>query len=148
VKALVIDDNLSVRTFVERVLRDAGYETATAGDGIAGQRLILRDGAPDIVITDESMPRMSGHEFAHWLRASFPAVKVLFLTGYVEHTERVSSGLWESVGYLEKPCTVRGLLQAVSLLIFKRLEARVIAPPSGPRPPSPAPQSSGTSRGR
>ena len=125
-RALVIDDNQSVRIFVERVLRDAGYETATATDGIEGQHLILRDGAPDLVITDESMPRMSGHEFAHWIRTSFPGVKVLFLTGYVEHTERMSADLWESVGYLEKPCTVRGLLQAVSLLMFRKLEARAV----------------------
>jgi len=123
VKALVIDDNSSVRIFVERVLREAGYETATAKDGVAAQHHILKDGAPDLVVTDESMPRMSGHEFAHWLHTSFPAVKVLFLTGYVEQTERIAGTSWERVGYLEKPCTVRGLLQAVSLLMFRRLDS-------------------------
>jgi DNA-binding response OmpR family regulator len=121
-KALVIDDNQSVRLFVERVLREAGYETSTARDGIHAQTAVLRDGPPDLVITDESMPRMSGHEFAHWIRASFPAVKVLFLTGYVEQTERAAGELWDKVAYIEKPCTVRGLLQAVSLLMFRRLE--------------------------
>jgi two-component system, cell cycle sensor histidine kinase and response regulator CckA len=123
VKALIIDDNQSVRIFVERVLRDAGYETMGADDGVSAQRLVLKTGAPDLVITDVSMPRMSGQEFAHWVRTSFPAVKVLFLTGYIDQTDRRSSGdLWVSVGYLEKPCTVRGLLQAVSLLMFRQLE--------------------------
>jgi CheY-like chemotaxis protein len=130
VKALVIDDNQSVRVFVERVFRDAGYETSTANDGIQAQQIVIRDGPPDIGVTDESMPRMSGHEFAHWVRASFPAVKVLFLTGYVEHAERACPDAWENVGYLEKPCTVRGLLQAVSILMFKRLEAPAISPSS------------------
>jgi two-component system cell cycle sensor histidine kinase/response regulator CckA len=122
VKALVIDDNQSVRIFVERVLRDAGYETATAKEGVAAQQHILKDGAPDLVVTDESMPRMSGQEFARWVRESFPAVKVLFLTGYIDHVARNSADAWVNEGYLEKPCTVRSLLQAVSLLMFRRLE--------------------------
>jgi DNA-binding NarL/FixJ family response regulator len=102
------------------VLRDAGYETLTANDGVAAQHLVLNTGAPDVVVTDESMPGMSGHEFAGWLRESFPSVKVLFLTGHI--TERDPNETWQNQGYLEKPCTVRGLLQAVSLLMFRRLE--------------------------
>jgi len=135
VKALVIDDNQSIRMFVERVLRDAGYQTLTAKDGVAAQHLILREGSPDVVITDESMPRMSGHEFAHWVRSNFPHVKVLFLTGYVEHAERSSVGLSEDVAYLEKPCTVRGLLQALQFLTAekrKSISSFVSAVPNHP----------------
>src|SRR5580765_7197461 len=115
-KALIIDDNQAVRMFVERVLRDAGYETTPAKDGIQAQHLVLRDGAPDLVVTDESMPRMSGHEFVHWLRTSFPSVKVLFLTGYISPTFGDPLEIIDGNGYLEKPCTVKGLLQAVSML--------------------------------
>ena len=122
-KALVIDDHNSVRLFVERVLREAGYETATAADGIAAQQHILKDGAPDLVITDQSMPGMSGREFSRWIRVSFPSVKVLFLTGYIDQVTRNSPDAWVNEGYLEKPCTVRGLLQAISLLMFRKLEA-------------------------
>ena len=121
-KALIIDDNRSVRTFVERVLRKAGYETMNAKDGIAAQQLVLSGGSPDIVITDESMPRMSGHEFARWLRESSPRVKVLFLTGHISPAFGDPIEMFENEGYLEKPCTMRGLLQAVSLLMFRQLE--------------------------
>jgi hypothetical protein len=48
---------------------------------------------------------------------------VLFLTGYIDHVARNSADAWVNEGYLEKPCTVRGLLQAISLLMFRRLEA-------------------------
>ena len=116
-KALVVDDNQAVRMFVERVLREAGYQTTTAKDGVAAQYVVLKDGAPDFVVTDESMPRMSGHEFVHWLRASFPSVKVLFLTGYVGPTYGDPMEVLGNNGYLEKPCTVNGLLRAVSTLI-------------------------------
>lgn len=115
-RALVVDDNQSVRTFVARVLRDAGYETETAMDGVAAQHLVLKHGAPDLVVTDESMPRMSGHEFAHWVRTSFQDVKVLFLTGYVDHAARASASLSQGVRYVEKPCSVRDLLEAVAAL--------------------------------
>lgn len=115
-KALIIDDNTAVRMFVERVLREAGYQTTTAKDGVAAQHVVLQNGAPDLIVTDESMPRMSGHEFVHWLRASFPSVKVLFLTGYVSPTFGDPLEVIDNNGYLEKPCTVNGLLQAVSML--------------------------------
>jgi len=130
VKALVIDDNTSVRTFVERVLRDAGYQTMTAKDGVAAQHLVLKAGVPDVVVTDESMPRMSGHEFARWVRECYPAVKVLFLTGGIDHAVRDRDEGWENEAYLEKPCTMRGLLEAVSLLVSRRLEAPVNSGPS------------------
>jgi two-component system, cell cycle sensor histidine kinase and response regulator CckA len=130
IRALVIDDDSVVRGFVERVLRDAGYETAAAPDGAAARELVLRSGPPHIVVTDESMPRMSGHEFSRWVRQRHPGVKVLYLTGYADPVFRDHRDLWEDEGYLDKPCTIRGLLQAMSLLLFRRLENVVAAPPT------------------
>jgi len=130
VKALVIDDHRAVRMFVERVLHDAGYETMTASDGVHAVQVVLKEGPPDLVVTDESMPRMSGHEFARWVQRGFSGVKVLFLTGYVEHAEGASGDLWENVAYLEKPCSVRGLQQAASRLMFRRFAAPVTSRPS------------------
>jgi two-component system cell cycle sensor histidine kinase/response regulator CckA len=130
IRALVIDDDSVVRGFVERVLRDAGYETAAAPDGVAACELVLRSGPPHIVVTDESMPRMSGHEFSRWVRQRHPGVKVLYLTGYADPVFRDHRDLWEDEGYLDKPCTIRGLLQAVSLLLFRRHETFMVAPPT------------------
>ena len=122
IRALVIDDTQAVRTFVERVLRDAGYDTTAAKDGLSARDLVIGGMAPDLVVTDESMPGMSGHDFSRWLRKRQPAVKVLYLTGYSDPVYGDRNDLWEHEGFLEKPCTVRGLLQAVSLLLFRRLE--------------------------
>jgi DNA-binding NarL/FixJ family response regulator len=49
------------------------------------------------------------------LQQSFPSVKVLFLTGHI--IDRDPNETWQNEGYLEKPCTVRGLLNAVSALV-------------------------------
>ncbi|HVZ22066.1 MAG TPA: response regulator [Vicinamibacterales bacterium] len=121
-RALVVEDHKGVRSFVERVLRDAGYDTRVAADGVAARDIVLQSGPPDIVVTDESMPRMSGHEFARWLRRRWPDVKILFLSGYSDPIYGDRNGLWDNEGYLEKPCTVRGLLQAVSRLLCRRLD--------------------------
>jgi DNA-binding response OmpR family regulator len=121
VRVLIVEDDQSVLTFVERVLRDAGYETMTAADGMAARDLVVEAGVPDLVLTDKSMPRMSGSDLARSLRERHPDLKVLYLTGYVDPVEETRGELWEKDGYLEKPCTVRGLLQAVSLLLFRRL---------------------------
>ena len=115
-RALIIDDNQSVRMFVERVLREAGYETTTARDGVSAQGVVLQEGAPDLVVTDESLSGMSGHEFARWLRSNFSAVKVLFLTGYVSRAYSDPLEVLDNDAYLEKPFTVNGLLQAVKML--------------------------------
>ena len=130
-KALVIDDNQAVRTFVARVLRDAGgYETTTAKDAVSARELVLNAGPPDIVVTDQSMPRMSGQEFSRWVRERHPDVKVLYLSGYAGPAFGDRDPLEENEGYLEKPCTVRGLLQAVSLLLYRRIEPRATSRPS------------------
>jgi len=122
IRALVIDDEPAVRAFVARVLCEAGYDAMTAPDGLAARDLVLHSGPPAIVVTDESMPGMSGHEFSRWIRQRHPGVKVLYLSGYVDPVYRDHQDLWEEEGYLDKPCTMRGLLQAVSLLLFRRLE--------------------------
>jgi two-component system cell cycle sensor histidine kinase/response regulator CckA len=130
IRALVIDDEPAVRAFVERVLREAGYETMTAPDGLSARDVVLRSGPPQIVVTDESMPGMSGHEFSGWIRERHPGVKVLYLSGYVHPMMRDDHDLWEDEGYLDKPCTMRGLLQAVSLLLFRRLDSPITPPPA------------------
>src|SRR5262249_51640589 len=129
-RALVIDDEPAVRAFVERVLHDAGYETMAAPDGLTARDLVLESGPPAIVVPDESMPGMSGHEFSRWIRQRHPGVKVLYLSGYADPVFRDHRELWEEEGYLDKPCTMRGLLQAVSLLLFRRLEGGLAPPPA------------------
>jgi CheY-like chemotaxis protein len=126
IRALVIDGDEAFRAYMACVLRDAGFETMAAHDGFAGCELVLESGPPDIVVIDESMPGMTGHDFSRWLRQRHPRVKVLYLAGYVEPMYCDRGRLWEDEGYLDKPCTARGLLQGVSLLLFRRLDADLI----------------------
>jgi two-component system cell cycle sensor histidine kinase/response regulator CckA len=70
------------------------------------------------------MPEMSGDELARRMRLAQPSLKVLYLTGFSDKLFHEKSTLWQDEAFLEKPCSVRGLLEAVSLL----LTGRVVSP--------------------
>ena len=119
-RILIVDDELSVREFVSRVLNNAGYETALALDGPGALQAARSWGRFDMLLTDIMMPHMNGDELANRLRSSEPALKVLYLTGYCNQLFIEKVALREGEAFLDKPCTVRGLLEAVSLLLFGR----------------------------
>ena len=72
------------------------------------------------------MPQMTGDELARRLRRrNTPALKVLYLTGFSDRLFKEKVTLWADEAFLDKPCSVKGLLQAVSLLLFGRFEVPV-----------------------
>jgi two-component system cell cycle sensor histidine kinase/response regulator CckA len=121
ITVLVVDDEESVRKFVERVLAEAGYRTHLAGDGTEAIDVASKVGQFDILVTDLMMPRMPGDELARRLRQNEPGLKVLYLTGYSDQLFKEKVTLWEDEAFLDKPCSVRGLSEAVSLLLFGTL---------------------------
>ena len=123
VSVLIVDDEEPICRFVERVLRDAGYKTATAGSGAEALELASKLESLDVLVTDVMMPKMTGDELARRVRQDQPSVKVLYLTGYSDSLFKEKVTLWEGEAYLDKPCTIKGLLEAVSLLLFGRLES-------------------------
>ena len=86
ISVLVVDDEEPVRKFVDRVMREAGYSTAQAGDGVEALEVASKTGTVDILVTDVMMPHMLGDELARRLRQSEPGLKVLYLTGYERPT--------------------------------------------------------------
>ena len=123
-RILVVDDEEPIRRFVDRVLRDAGHETLTAADGVEAIAISQNQKAPfDVVVTDLMMPGIAGDELARRLRQDEPKIKVLYLTGHSDRLFVEKVTLWQDESFLEKPCSVKGLKEAVALLFFGRLEA-------------------------
>jgi len=123
ITALIVDDEESVRKYVERVLQGAGYKTVQAVDGPDAIAVAQKLGTFDVLVTDVMMPEMTGDELARRLRQSESSLKVLYLTGYSDRLFKEKVTLWEDEAFLDKPCSVRGLLEAVSLLVFGQFVA-------------------------
>lgn len=122
ISVLIVDDEESVRRFVERVLVDAGYRIVVASDGPEAIEIASKADKIDLLITDMIMPEMQGDELARRLRNSEPQLKVLYLTGYSDRLFNDKITLWQDEAFLEKPCSVKGLQQAVSMLLFGGLD--------------------------
>ena len=123
VRILIVDDEESILTYVDRVLSKAGYRTTLAMNGPDAIKVAAASGRLDLLLTDVMMPEMTGAELARRLRQGQPHLKVLYLTGFADQlfTEKVT--LWEDEAFLEKPCSAAALLQAVSLAITGRIGA-------------------------
>jgi len=126
ISMLIVDDEEPVRKFVERVLREAGYKTTAASGGPEAIEVAQKMESLDVLVTDVMMPQMTGDELARRLRQTEQrGLKVLYLTGFSDQLFKEKVTLWEGEAFLDKPCGVQGLLQAVSLLLFGRVEVPV-----------------------
>lgn len=80
VRVLVIDDNEDVRTVIEMSLQAEGFEVSVAENGRQGAAMLRERGA-QVVVTDILMPEQDGVETIAQLRAEFPQVKIIAISG-------------------------------------------------------------------
>jgi two-component system, cell cycle sensor histidine kinase and response regulator CckA len=110
---LVVDDEPVVRTLVVSTLKREGYRVFDAESGADALRLAA--GAPgriDVLLTDASMPGMSGAELATALARTRRGLKVLVMSGYSAEPVKVD-GLCEPVALLAKPFTPADLRRKI-----------------------------------
>lgn len=112
---LVVDDEATVRTMAVRLLRNLGYETLEAGDGVEALSVYRRaQGAVDLVLLDMVMPEMDGRECFEELRRLDPAVRVVLSTGYPREADLGDLKRDGLAGVLQKPWRVADLGRAVA----------------------------------
>ena len=92
-KILVVDDDPLNLQFVTRTLARAGFATAAAVDGDEALEAI-RTGWFDAVVSDVRMARMSGIQLLQNIRARFPSLPVILMTGLIEDDIREASAAW------------------------------------------------------
>lgn len=109
-KVLVVDDEAGVLSFVSQTLRDAGFSVREAADPGAALR-ILESEPPDLLVTDFSMPAMTGLELAERARANRPGLRVLVISGWADADTLEKSAARPDL--LRKPFDERTLLDAV-----------------------------------
>jgi CheY-like chemotaxis protein len=79
-RALIVDDEPSIREIMTTILESEGFEVHTATNGFEGLQALSRS-LPDIIISDLNMPRMSGFEFLGIVRMRFPQIATIAMSG-------------------------------------------------------------------
>jgi CheY-like chemotaxis protein len=123
-RILIVDDEPGIRSFADRVLRNAGYTTEVASDGPEALKISETSAAFDLLLVDLAMPLMRGDELARRLRQTLPTIKVLYITGDSDRLFQDKGTLWEGEAFVDKPCSAAALVEAVSLLLVGRLPPR------------------------
>jgi chemosensory pili system protein ChpA (sensor histidine kinase/response regulator) len=111
---LLIDDSLSVRKFVGRMLEDAGYSIDTAVDGEEGLRK-ASGSKYRLIITDIEMPKPNGYEVVQALRGN-PQTRhtpIIVMTTQPDDKHRQAVLDIGADAYIAKPVDQEALLREV-----------------------------------
>jgi PAS domain S-box-containing protein len=114
---LLIDDEALVRNLGRVILERHGYRVLLAEDGLQAIEIYQREqGRIDLVILDLLMPRLSGRDTFHQLRAINPNVRTLFSSGY--SSEQASLSTEAGIhGFVTKPYYPRDLVESVRAIL-------------------------------
>jgi FixJ family two-component response regulator len=111
----LIDDDTSVRRALIRVMESEGFETrsfATADDFL-GHLNTVDDMPPGCVVTDMTLPGMSGLELKLHLNAARNSIPVILLTANDTAETRAAAHEAGAVGYFRKPVDTQALLDVI-----------------------------------
>ncbi|MEP7049912.1 MAG: response regulator [Pseudomonadota bacterium] len=122
-RILVVEDSVSMRSFVRNALESgsqssAGLEVTEASSGFEALRLLPR-GPYDLVITDINMPDINGLELIRFMRKSelHQATPILIISTQSSERDRARGLALGANGYLQKPFTPDVLQGEVSRLL-------------------------------
>jgi CheY-like chemotaxis protein len=112
---LVVDDEPVVIEFVQRSLALNGYTYITAVDGLDGWNQFLRHWQEiNLVLTDVSMPRMTGPELVNQIRSLDKSMKIVFMTGY-SPGQVLPQEIHASCPTLKKPFKPSALIERIQM---------------------------------
>lgn len=117
VQVLVVDDDVTSRAAMRRVLERAGFTVIVAEDGEDALRLLERTHVPvDLLLTDVTMPGMNGDQLAARVRERWSELPVLFVSGEPANS-RLATALPGRTAFLGKPFLPTELLSVVQAVL-------------------------------
>ena len=118
-RALVVDDDDDIRTFLASVLAKQSITVATAGSGADAMALLGRE-AFDVVLLDLRLPDASGLDVLRWARDADVDTEFIVLTGHAEVEAAVEAMRLGAYDFIGKPCRNSELLQIVGKAAEKK----------------------------
>jgi len=116
-KILIVEDEKDPRRFLEILLREKGYETCTAEDGIEAMK-IVQDENPDVVLLDILMPKETGIKFfrdlmKHNTYSKIPVIVCSGATQYKPLFELDRRTFPKPFGFIDKPIDKDNLIAKI-----------------------------------
>jgi len=116
---LVVDDEPAVCAISARCLKQAGFLVLQAHDGGDALELVDRHGPPQLVLTDLTMPGIGGAELARRLKERWPALPIIFMSGYSAEQLIRDGALDLEEQLIQKPFAPGNLVASVAAALFR-----------------------------
>jgi len=117
-RVMVVDDDPALTGYLEDLLQKQGYQVTALTD--SREALDLFENNPqaiDLVVTDQTMPRLAGDRLAQAILARRPDLPVILCTGYSDRIDAVRAGQLNICGYFTKPVDPVRLTRLMSNLL-------------------------------
>lgn len=124
---LVIDDEEAVRDVTRKILIRLGYQVIATGDSRVALELFRKD--PDafsLILTDQTMPHLTGLEMAREMLHIRPGLPVILCSGYSDQRTDVQAGGQGIQQFLRKPIRIKALAEAVACAINQARAGKVL----------------------
>jgi CheY-like chemotaxis protein len=118
---LIVEDDVDLRVILAAMLVQTGYDVRTAWDGVSAL-LEMETAIPDIIVSDLNMPRMSGFELLSTVRAEFPSIPLIAMSGAFSG-DKVPEGVTADAFY-EKGTHPVFLVRLVSAMTLRRVSSQ------------------------
>lgn len=118
-KILVVDDEQTVCTSIQKILSRRGYSvdnSLSAKDAVAK----IKENKFDVVITDLMMPGTNGMELLEIIKKHYPELEVILITGYASIETAVKATRMGASDYLPKPFTPDELTEVTKKAIERK----------------------------
>ena len=117
-RVLLAEDDRALRRFLEIVLERKGYKVIPAGDGLEAMKLALSTRI-DIVVTDATMPNLSGHEFCRFLRNSQTLSHIPIILLSALDRKDLNENVEQVDAFLAKPVSGEDLIACIEKLLAR-----------------------------
>jgi two-component system chemotaxis response regulator CheY len=114
-KILIVDDSAAIRQSISFILRQEGYDTVEASDGLEALTMLGSIGALDLIITDVNMPNLDGIGFIKKAREiqAYKFTPILVLTTESQGSKMNEGKEAGATGWIVKPFNADKLLGIV-----------------------------------
>ena len=124
-RILVVDDEESIREFLEIMLKKEGYEVTTAEDGAKAKEVLAKKSF-DMIISDLQMPHVTGIELLKHVKEAYPEVVFMLITAFGTTETAVEAMKMGAYDYVTKPFKIDEVrMNVANALRAQNLEVEV-----------------------